>query len=81
MSYQSEIFLQFLENYVTYYQWKLIALNWPMVTYVKIKVKKVPGSCDSPVSKVPGSRFTVCVNLQAHATAFKATLIHKTVLS
>jgi len=34
-----------------------------------------PESRDSLVSYVPGSRFTVSVNLQAHATAFKATLI------
>jgi len=51
-------------------------------------VSKVPGSCDSPVSKVLASRdslvlwklvshFTVCVNLQAHATVLKATLIQK----
>ena len=27
--------------------------------------------------RTPGSHFTVCLNLQAHATAFKATLIQK----
>jgi len=32
------------------------------------------------VSLAPGSCFTVCVNLQAHATAFKATLAKKNCL-
>jgi len=34
---------------------------------------------DSPVLRKPASCFTVCVNLQAHANAFKATLSQKTV--
>ena len=41
-------------------------------------VFKVPGELDSPVGTLePASHFTVCVNLQAHATAFKTTLIKK----
>jgi len=54
-------------------------------------VKQLPGTynnfefsagqiCDSQVYRTPGSRFqsfSVCLNLQAHATAFKATFIKK----
>ena len=45
-------------------------------------VSKVPRSCNTPVSKEPGSQFSVnmCVNLQAHVIAFKAILNQKTVL-
>jgi len=44
-----------------------------------------PGVATRPVPKdllipwKPASRFTVCVNLQHHDTAFKATFIPKTV--
>ena len=63
-------FLQSLENYVTYNLWKFQIDSFkidPWRTYVKIKVKKspalwLPGSRDSPVSKVPGSRFKNCNN-------------------
>ena len=42
-------------------------------------VSLVMESRDSLVSFAPGSSFTVSVNLQDHATAFKATLIKKIV--
>ena len=47
---------------------------------------QLPGALDTGESQLavtlpwkPASRFTVCVNLQAHATALKKTLFHKTV--
>ena len=51
---------------------KVLESRW--VTHL-LKAKK------SPVSKEPASHFTVCVNLQAHATAFKSTLILKVMLT
>ena len=62
--------------------WKPGSRNYPVLWTLGSRdspVSKGPGSCNSPVPWKPASRFTVCVNLQAHAIAFKATLIHKTV--
>ena len=44
-----------------------------------LPVSKVPASRNLPVLWKPASRFCVCVNLKAHATVFKATLIKKSV--
>ena len=43
------------------------------------RVADLWNSKNSAVSKGRAGHFTVCVNLQAHATAFKAALIQKTV--
>ena len=59
----------------------ILKQNGPM--YQGVMTPRCPmhqGVGDSPVFYVPtGELFSVSFNLQAHATAFKATLIQKTV--